>query len=120
VHPLLEALEAGEAPLVEGDYLPVEHRRPVAERLAEAGELRVLAGQVVEVAALDPQPGAARLVVGQGPDPVPLDLVRPVPVLPGQRAPLGQGRTQVLGKRIGRGRDVLTVPTGRSPAILRT
>jgi hypothetical protein len=81
VHPLLEALEAREAPVVEGDDLPVEDGRPVAEGRTESPELRVLGGQVVEVAALEAEaPGP---VVGQGPDPVPLDLVGPASVLTG-------------------------------------
>jgi hypothetical protein len=37
VHPLLEALEARQAPVVEGDDLPVEDGGSAGERPAQAG-----------------------------------------------------------------------------------
>ena len=56
MHPLLQALEARMALLVEGDDLSVEHRLARAELGPERAQLGVAVADVVQVAALDPQP----------------------------------------------------------------
>ena len=121
VHALLHPPEAGQAVLVEGDQLAVEDGRPGPEHLAQPAELGKLVGQVVLVAALDPQP--AGLVVEQGADAVPLDLDRPRPRRRRRHpAEPGEHRRQVLGEgvgRPGRGVDPMDHPVGAARAEQR-
>src|SRR5207248_7709144 len=53
VHAALQELEARPALIVEGHDLAVEHGRAPVELLPDTGDLRVLAGDVEQVAALD-------------------------------------------------------------------
>src|SRR5271166_58917 len=97
VHALLQGAEAWSPGGVEGDDLAVEDGAVRAERPPEASELRVAVGDLVEVAAVQVQP--ARLRVGDGADPVPLDLVGPVLLVGRQGPAAGEHRHEPLRHR---------------------
>ena len=105
---------------VERHDLAVEHRAVRAERPVERPDLGVLRADVVQVAALEPQP--AGLGVRDRAHAVPFDLVRPAVVLGGQGAEPGHHRHEVLGHRLARrvGRRVHAVdqPVLLAPARL--
>ncbi len=79
VDPPLQALEAGQAALVEGHQLAVQDRAAVAQRARQALHLGVLRGHVGQGAALQAHaPGGAE---GHCAHAVPLDLVGPAAAL---------------------------------------
>jgi hypothetical protein len=93
VHPLLEALEAGHPPLVEGDHLAVKDHRIRPEGGPEGDQLGVGDGHVPEGAGLQAQGGA--VPVGHGSDAVPLQLEGEVVVVAGERSGGGEHGTDV-------------------------
>ncbi len=85
VHPFLQALEARQPTLVEGDDLPVEHRIVPAQLAPQRMQLGIAGADLFAVAALDPHvPGMPGTPVEQRPHTIPLDLERPPLLLPRQ------------------------------------
>ena len=100
VHARLQALEAGPSLGVEGDDLTVDDGGATGQLLAHGRHLRVLGGDVEEVAALDARPVVVH--VDEGADAVPLELVGVGRVVVGQA--FGEGRLhrlQPAGERVG-------------------
>jgi hypothetical protein len=71
-HSLLELLEAGTAPRVERDDLPVEDHLAVVEGVRQAGQLRIPVRHVVSVPGLEAE--SVAIAEGDRSDPVPLEL----------------------------------------------
>ncbi len=92
VHPRGEGPEVGRAVRPQHDDLPVEHRPHRADRVGQAGQLRVRHGHVGARTA--GQPHAVRRDGRQHPDAVPLHLVRPRAVVGGQLARHREHRLQ--------------------------
>ncbi|EYT79439.1 hypothetical protein CF54_31320 [Streptomyces sp. Tu 6176] len=89
-HPPLEQLEAGPAPLVQGQHLAVQHRRDGAQRAAQRCQLGVGGRDVLARAGPQQQTAVARQI-GHRALPVLLGLVRPARVLGGGRQGAGGG-----------------------------